>query len=133
MSYNLRCGRKMTNTTNKMTTGKLGEDLACRYLTKNGYKILERNYRQPWGELDIICVAPDKTLVFVEVKTVTGEDPKISAEDQLTKAKLQRLKRTAEMYANQSSYLIDRGWQIDLLAINTLGLIAKVRHYKNIA
>ena len=57
---------------NKSETGKLGENIACRYLVENGYKIIERNFRQKWGELDIIAKAPDKTLVFVEVKTVAG-------------------------------------------------------------
>jgi putative endonuclease len=51
--------------------GRRGEDLAARYLRKNGYKILYRNFRAPkGGEVDIVC--RDKranTLAFVEVKT----------------------------------------------------------------
>jgi putative endonuclease len=47
--------------------GKESESLAVRYLKKNGYKILEQNYRNKIGEIDII--AKEKgTLVFVEVK-----------------------------------------------------------------
>ncbi|MBW2605393.1 MAG: YraN family protein [Deltaproteobacteria bacterium] len=47
--------------------GKESESLAVRYLKKNGYKIIERNYRNKLGEIDII--AKEKgTLVFVEVK-----------------------------------------------------------------
>ncbi len=47
--------------------GKESESVAVRYLKKNGYKILEQNYRNKLGEIDII--AKDKnTLVFVEVK-----------------------------------------------------------------
>jgi putative endonuclease len=47
--------------------GKESESLAVRYLKKNGYKILEQNYRNKLGEIDII--AKEKgTLVFVEVK-----------------------------------------------------------------
>ena len=56
--------------THRSELGKFGEDLACEYLVKKGYKIIDRNFRKPWGELDIITRAPDKTLVFVEVKTV---------------------------------------------------------------
>jgi len=47
--------------------GQKGESLAARHLKKNGYKILEQNYRTKMGEIDII--AKDKeTIVFVEVK-----------------------------------------------------------------
>jgi Holliday junction resolvase-like predicted endonuclease len=53
----------------KKAVGSTGEDLACGYLEKNGYKIISRNYRMKFGELDIIAESPDKTLVFFEVKT----------------------------------------------------------------
>ena len=46
--------------TQKTELGKLGEDLACRYLVDKGYRIIERNYRKPWGELDVIAKSPDK-------------------------------------------------------------------------
>src|ERR1051325_6924403 len=54
--------------------GARGEKLACRYLRRNGYKILFRNFRgHSGGEIDIVCRDRD-TLVFVEVKTRTRED-----------------------------------------------------------
>ena len=54
--------------------GTRGEDLACRFLRKNGYKILYRNFRgRTGGEIDVVCRDRD-TLVFVEVKTRTRED-----------------------------------------------------------
>ena len=54
--------------------GKRGENLACQFLRKNGYKILYRNFRgRTGGEIDIVCRDRD-TLVFVEVKTRTSED-----------------------------------------------------------
>lgn len=50
------------------TTGRLGETFAAEYLVRQGYEILEKNYRRQFGEVDI--VARDRgTLVFVEVKT----------------------------------------------------------------
>jgi len=53
--------------------GKKGEELAYGYLRKLGYAILEKNYRCPFGEIDIIA-RDKKTLVFVEVKSRTTDD-----------------------------------------------------------
>jgi putative endonuclease len=54
--------------------GARGENLACQFLRKNGYKILYRNFKgRTGGEIDVVCRDRD-TLVFVEVKTRTGED-----------------------------------------------------------
>jgi putative endonuclease len=54
--------------------GACGEKLACRFLRRNGYKVLYRNFKgRSGGEIDIVCRDND-TLVFVEVKTRTRED-----------------------------------------------------------
>jgi putative endonuclease len=54
--------------------GARGETLACRYLKRNGYKILYRNFRgRSGGEIDVVCRDND-TLVFIEVKTRGCED-----------------------------------------------------------
>lgn len=48
--------------------GREGEDRAARFLKKKGYRVLERNYRAPYGEIDLIAMHQGE-LVFVEVKT----------------------------------------------------------------
>ena len=126
--------------TQKRETGNRGEDAATRFLQDRGYKIIERNFWKPWGELDVVAVAPDKTLVFVEVKTLEHEisELSISPEENLTSAKLKKLQRTAQLYANSHPQLIDdnMGWRIDLVAINILQENVKekfdIRHYENI-
>lgn len=54
-------------TKERKSLGKAGEELAAKYLRKKKYKIIERNYCCPYGEIDIIAL-DRKTLVFVEVK-----------------------------------------------------------------
>ena len=54
--------------THHIATGKLGEEQGVLHLKKQGYKIVETNYRSPFGEID--CIAKSKGyLVFVEIKT----------------------------------------------------------------
>ena len=55
----------------KRAKGRTGEDVACIFLEKNGFKILVRNYQKKWGELDIIATK-DGVLDFFEVKSVTA-------------------------------------------------------------
>ena len=123
--------------TTKSEIGKYGEDLAREYLISNKYRIIERNYRKPWGEIDIIAKDSDGTLVFVEVKTLRDSvNFGLKPEDQLTSSKLKKVARTASLYSNTNQGLInkDRGWRIDLIAItlNNAGS-PTISHYKNIA
>lgn len=121
--------------TQRSKTGKLGEDIACKYLAGKGYKIIERNHRQKWGEIDIVSIDPRGMLALVEVKTVRGLAPYISGEDQMTKPKVEKFKRVAHMYAN--SYLeksgSHKGWQLDLVTVNLNGNNCRLKHYKNIS
>ena len=55
-------------TDRKQKIGKMGESIAVRYLKKQGYRIVEQNYRSKVGEIDIIA-REKQSLVFVEVKT----------------------------------------------------------------
>lgn len=119
----------------KAEIGKLGEDLACEYLVKNRYRVLERNYRKPWGEIDVIGRSPDRTLVFFEVKTVQERTTTgLMAEDNLTQAKLKKLQRTCTLYAGRYPDQIDeeKGWRIDLLALTINEKDCDIKHYKNI-
>lgn len=52
--------------------GRAGEERAARHLTANGFRILDRNWRCPQGEIDIVAETA-RTLVVVEVKSRTSE------------------------------------------------------------
>lgn len=106
--------------TQKSEIGKLGEDLACEYLVKQSFTVIERNFRKPWGEIDIIAKDPKGVLVFVEVKTMRQYgNSAIQPEENLTAAKLKKLQRTASLYVGHHQELINdkKGWRIDLVAI----------------
>lgn len=122
----------------KQQKGQLGEDLACGYLVKRGYKILRRNWKVKGGEIDIVARAKNRTLVFVEVKALTGmgRSPEgLIPEDHLTIAKLRKLCRTCQMFIAKNEDLLDeeRGWRIDLVAIELMARKeSEIRHYENI-
>lgn len=76
--------------------GSIGEGIAQEYLRKKGYRILEKNYRTRFGEIDII--AEDKgTIVFIEVKTRIHETFG-APEESVTRQKQERLKKVALCY-----------------------------------
>ena len=77
-------------------TAKLGEDLACEYLKKIGFKILERNYRKTYGEIDVVAIDND-VLTFIEVKTRTSDQFGTPLES-ITYWKLKSLIKTAQFY-----------------------------------
>ena len=53
----------------KKETGNNGENLACDYLIKKGYTVIEQNFSCKQGEIDIIAKSPSNYIVFIEVKT----------------------------------------------------------------
>ncbi|MFH1193249.1 MAG: YraN family protein [Candidatus Jorgensenbacteria bacterium] len=123
--------------TRRSELGQLGENAAVRYLSQNKYRIIERNAKRSFGELDIVAMAPDKTLVFVEVKTMKrplDEARGLRPEDQMTKAKLIKFKRAASLYAGAHQKLIDdkKGWRLDLVALVKEEKGFRVRYYENI-
>ncbi len=62
----------MTQIPNHLKTGQIGEDIVVKHLVKQKFKILERNYRKKWGEIDIVA-EKNEIIHFIEVKTVSYE------------------------------------------------------------
>ncbi len=86
----------MRNSGKDVRLGKKGEEIALDYLKRNGFRILERNYRTRYGEVDIIA-EENGTLVFIEVKT-RSNDLFGHPVEAVTKEKQERIKRLALFY-----------------------------------
>ncbi|HVA23589.1 MAG TPA: YraN family protein [Chloroflexota bacterium] len=108
---------------NRRQVGVDGEDRAAEYLRREGYKIVERNWRTTLGELDIVA-SLGKELVFVEVRTLAGPNL-LFPEESVGAGKQRRLARLATAYVKQARYEGD--WRIDVIAIDRDGL----RHIEN--
>jgi len=87
--------------TDRIAVGRAGEDEAARLLEKSGYRLVERNYRCRYGEIDIIAMDGD-TVVFVEVKT-RGSDAFGSGKQSVDGRKQRR------MVAVSSNWLSEKG------------------------
>ncbi len=88
---------------NHNEVGKIGENLARKYLEENGYKIIEQNYKTKYAEIDLVVEKPGKflqkgILVFVEVRTKVGEQWG-SPEDTINKTKLWKVLQNAKSYS----------------------------------
>ncbi len=108
--------------------GAAGEDLACRYLMRNGYEIVERNKSYPKiCEIDIIAKRKNK-LYFVEVKTRKTDAYGIPSEA-VDKRKICHIRKGIALYLQEtgSKFL----YQIDIVAI-TLKPELKIEHFRNV-
>ena len=95
-------------------TGALGEKQAKKALKKQGYKILDTNYRCKLGEIDIIARDKD-TIVFVEVRTKRTLEFG-TPEESVNHAKQAKLIRLGKYYIQQQK-LQDKFWRIDVVAV----------------
>ena len=106
--------------------GDYGEQIAKAFLIKNGYSILETNFRGKSGEIDIIAKQRD-FLVFVEVKT-RKNDTYILAREAVTPAKQKKIRSTARefVFNNKINYKFIR---FDVIEFYTQD--QKIDHYVN--
>ena len=108
-------------TSNSQKIGELGEEVACKFLMKQGYSILERNYTKKWGEIDIVAQKKEKRY-FIEVKAKSVAnldfvfDETNRPEDNMHPWKMKRLRRIVETYLI-SKRLGSIDWQFDLLVV----------------
>ena len=92
-------------------SGKAGEHAASKYLKKNGYKILERNFRKTYGEIDIIA-QKGENIAFVEVKTRKSSSYGTPAEF-VTVSKQKKIIKTAYTYIQE--HQLDAEFTFDII------------------
>jgi putative endonuclease len=117
----------------KRRFGNLGEDIACAFLERKGFEIIERNYLRKWGEIDIIA-KKQKSLHFVEVKTVSLDSP-IRPEENMHGEKLKKLYRTIEIYTIENQGKSgELEWVLDavLVRLDNINRKAWVKFLENI-
>jgi putative endonuclease len=112
----------------RLALGKTGEDLACRELTRRGYAILARRWRQRAGEIDIIARDGD-TIVFVEVKARDGRAFGAPA-DAVSAAKQRRIAQLATMFLTRNR-LTDCRCRFDVVSVDVGRVTPIVQVFQN--
>lgn len=125
----------VVDTRGRKRLGAGGERLAATWLEARGYRIVARNWRCQWGELDLVAedrqgATGECELVFVEVKTRRGAALGLP-EEALTRRKQQHLVAAAQSYL-EASGTPERAYRIDVVAIQLApsGKLLEVRHYE---
>jgi uncharacterized protein (TIGR00252 family) len=102
---------------NSKDIGNYGEDEACKYLEINNYKIIDRNWRTKWCEVDIVC-SKNNIIYFVEVKyrrnNLYGDGL-----EAITSNKLKQMKFAAEMWAH--SHKLKDDYTIAVVSVSPSG------------
>lgn len=115
----------MTNHNRRV--GAWGEETAVGFMMKRGFRIVARNARTPYGEIDIVA-EQNGTTIFVEVKTLTSSK-NFLPEHQITTRKREHMLNAANYYAAEHG--IDH-WQIDVIAIEGKpGANPVITHFEN--
>lgn len=108
--------------------GKIGEQLAADYLSRNGYEILERNFYYDKAEIDIIAQKTPNTIIVVEVKTRNSDyfgDP----QDFVNSSKIKLLVKAANEYVISRDLNVEV--QFDIISIIKNKSIEKIEHFEN--
>jgi len=109
--------------------GQAGEKMAEVFLRKQGYRILERNYQTPYGEIDLIA-REAREIVFIEVRTRRGTDFGTSIES-LTRNKISHWGKSASSYLQKSGEF-DQPIRFDFVGIDLSEKTPKISLTKNV-
>ncbi|MCK4386595.1 MAG: YraN family protein [Candidatus Pacebacteria bacterium] len=139
----------------KRKIGDIGENIACRFLEKRGFKIIDRNYLKKWGEIDIVARKKqglkdkilkrptDNKIYFVEVKTVSCENIRggitakmrnYQVDNNVHPWKLQRLARVFQTYLLDKRISDETEWRFDIIIafLDIKDKISRIKYLKDI-
>jgi putative endonuclease len=105
-------------TRERLDLGSLGERLALERIKDLGYRCLEKNYRCPLGEIDLIARDGD-CLVFIEIKTRKGRSTGF-AKEAVTPRKIRQISKTALFYMKKNNCCDSRA-RFDVIAVSITG------------
>jgi putative endonuclease len=108
---------------NHKELGKLGEQYALKYLQKQGYQLIASNWRNRYGEIDIIMLSADNILVFIEVKLRTNNN-KGTGLEAVDARKLHKIYQIAQMFLLRNRQYINYSVRVDVISI----IYDKVQH-----
>jgi putative endonuclease len=118
------------NNNKHIEVGKIGENLAKKFLEDKGYKIIEQNYKTKYAEIDLVA-QDKKCLVFVEVRTKIGENFG-SPEETINKKKMRKIQGNAIAYSAFKKW--DGPFRLDAICIvlKPDHSITRLNHYENV-
>jgi len=115
--------------TDKQKLGQKGENLALRYLEKQGYKKIIQNYRFGKGEIDVICEY-ENDIIIIEVKSVKV-DGFGSGEERITPKKQKTIIETTYGFLSENQQYEEYGVRFDVVVVNFKKYPAEVVHYES--
>jgi len=141
--------------TKKRKIGDIGENIACRFLEKRGFKIIDKNYWKKWGEIDIVVQKKrslkskilgkysNNNIHFIEVKTVSCENIRegitakiknYQVDNNVHSWKLKRLFRVFQTYLLDKKISDKVEWQFDIIIVflDLKENISRIKYLKDI-
>ena len=117
----------------------MGEDIACAYLARKGYRIRHRNYRRKTGEIDIVAECSG-VLHFIEVKSstfggtnnISREIKSLEPEELINELKIARVSRTAQWYVEEFQWGGDVQIDALIVVLDRNKKVARCRYYPQI-
>jgi len=111
--------------------GQKAERAACAWLEASGFRILDRNWRRPWGELDIVAVK-DGVYRFMEVKAAARSRPGMEPFVRADGRKMLKVARTARTWLAAQGLRPDVEWQMDVISVIMGPAGPEFEHFENI-